>query len=114
MTYQIDNPHTTVQFKVRHLMIANIRGVFAKISGSVDYDPANANASTITAEIETASLATPDPGRDQHLKGPDFFDAEKYPKITFKSKSVSPAAAGFSVVGDLSLHGVTKEQTLTV
>jgi len=113
MTYQIDGTHTTVQFKVRHMMIANIRGVFAKVSGNVDYDEANPTASKVDVSIETTSLATPDPKRDEHLKGPDFFDAAAHPSITFKSKSVSKNGGGLSVVGDLSLHGVTKSVTFT-
>jgi polyisoprenoid-binding protein YceI len=114
MTYSIDAQHTTVQFKVRHLMIANIRGVFTKVSGSVTYDEASPTASTVDVTIETASLGTPDPARDAHLKGPDFFDAEKHPNITFKSKSVSKSGSGLSVAGDLSLHGVTKPITFAV
>src|SRR3977135_1370197 len=114
MTYSIDAQHTTVQFKVRHLMIANVRGVFTKVSGSVTYDEANPTASTVDVTIETGSVTTPDPARDAHLKGPDFFDVEKYPSITFKSKSVTKSGSGLSVAGDLSLHGVTKGVTFTV
>jgi polyisoprenoid-binding protein YceI len=114
MTYQIDAQHTTVQFKVRHLMIANVRGVFGKVSGSVDYDEANPTASTVEVAIETGSVATPDPARDAHLKGPDFFDVEKHPAITFKSKNVSKSGSGLSVLGDLSLRGVTKPVTFAV
>src|SRR5215467_1452507 len=114
MTYNIDPQHTTVQWKVRHLMIANIRGVFAKVSGSVDFDEATPTKSTAEVKIETGSIATPDPARDAHLKGADFLDSEKYPEITFKSKSVAAAGSGYKVTGDFSLHGVTKEVALNV
>src|SRR5262245_15851050 len=110
MTYQIDPQHTTIQFKVRHLMIANVRGVFGKFSGSVDFDPANPGASKLDLSIDVASVATPDPGRNEHLKGADFFNTAEFPDMTFKSKSVAAAGAGaYKVTGDLKLHGVTKE-----
>ena len=111
MTYEIDGTHTTVQFTVRHMMIANVRGVFSKVSGSVNYDEANPTASTVEVNIETGSVATPDAARNEHLKGADFFDAATHPKITFKSKSVTKSGSGLSVTGDLLLHGVTKPVT---
>ena len=114
MTYNIDNQHTTVQFKVRHMMIANVRGVFAKVSGSVTYDEAAPAKSSLEVSIESGSVSTPDADRNAHLKGADFFDAEKHPAITFKSKSVAASGAGFNVTGDLSLHGVTKQVTMAV
>jgi polyisoprenoid-binding protein YceI len=115
MTYQIDPQHTTIQFKVRHMMIANVRGVFGKFSGSVEFDPANPSASSIEVTIDVASIATPDQARNEHLKGADFFDAAKYPEIKYKSKSVSAASPeSFNVKGDLTMHGVTKEVEMRV
>jgi polyisoprenoid-binding protein YceI len=115
MNYTIDQQHTTIQFTVRHLMIANVRGVFSKFAGSVDFDPANPGATKVDISIETASVATPDAQRNEHLKGADFLNAEKYPAITFKSKSTSAAGTNaYNVTGDFSLHGVTKEITLNV
>jgi polyisoprenoid-binding protein YceI len=115
MNYQIDLQHTTIQFKVRHLMIANVRGVFGKFAGSVDFDPATAAASKVSIVIETASVGTPDAARNEHLKGADFFDAAQFPEIKFTSKSVAAAGAGaYNVTGDLSMHGVTKETVLKV
>ena len=115
MTYQIDNQHTTVQFKVRHLMIAYVRGVFAKFSGTVDFDPANPGASKVDVTVDATSLATPEAARNQHLQGADFFNTAAHPTIDFHSKSVSPAGAGaYAVKGDFTLLGVTKEITLNV
>lgn len=115
MTYQIDPQHTTIQFKVRHLMIANVRGVFGKFSGSVDFDPANVGASKFDVTIDVASIATPDAARNEHLKGADFFDAAKYAEIKYQSKSVTAAGSdSFNVTGDLTMHGATKEVALKV
>src|SRR6185369_8538514 len=107
-TYQIDTAHSAAQFKVRHMMIANVKGEFDKVSGTVNFDPANPAASTIDASIDVASISTRDEQRDAHLKSPDFFDVEKFPVITFKSKKVTATGGdSFTVVGDLTIHGVT-------
>ena len=114
-TYQIDPAHSAAQFKVRHMMIANVKGEFDKVSGTAVYDPANPAASSVEATIDVASISTRDEQRDTHLKSPDFFDVEKYPTITFKSKRVTSSGSdSFSVAGDLTIHGVTKEVTLNV
>jgi polyisoprenoid-binding protein YceI len=114
-TYQIDPAHSSAQFKVRHLMISNVKGEFDKIIGTVNYDPANPSASTVDATIEVASISTRDEQRDAHLKSPDFFDVEKFPTITFKSRKVTGTGGdSFTVAGDLTIHGVTKEVNLKV
>jgi polyisoprenoid-binding protein YceI len=114
-TYQIDPAHTSAQFKVRHMMIANVKGEFDKVSGTVNFDPANPSAASIEASIDVASISTRDEQRDADLKSPNFFDVEKYPAITFKSKKVTATSGdSFTVVGDLTIHGVTKEVDLTV
>src|SRR5579862_5653992 len=87
--YQIDPAHASAQFKVRHMMIANVKGEFDKIIGTVNYDPANPSASTVDATIEVASISTRDEQRDAHLKSADFFDVEKFPTITYKSRKVT-------------------------
>lgn len=113
--YQIDPAHTSAQFKVRHMMIANVKGEFDKVSGTVNFDPANPSASTIEASIEVASVSTRDEQRDTHLKSPDFFDVEKFPSITYKSRKVTATGGdNFTVVGDLTIRGVTKEVDLKV
>ena len=114
-TYQIDTSHTAAQFKVRHMMIANVKGEFDKITGTVSFDPANPSASSVDATIEVATISTRDEQRDGHLKSGDFLDVEKYPHITFKSKKVTASGAdSFNLVGDLTIHGVSKEVTLQV
>jgi polyisoprenoid-binding protein YceI len=85
------------------------------VGGSVNFDPANPSGSTVEATIEVASVSTRDEQRDAHLKSADFFDVEKFPSISFKSKRVTASGSdSFSVAGDLTIHGVTKEVTLNV
>jgi polyisoprenoid-binding protein YceI len=113
--YQIDAAHSAAQFKVRHMMIANVKGEFDKVTGTVNFDPANPAASTVEASIDVATISTRDEQRDGHLKSADFLDVEKYPTITFKSKKVTATGgASFTVLGDLTIHGVTKEVKLDV
>src|SRR5271167_4118188 len=92
--WQIDPNHTAAQFSVRHMGISTVRGAFTKVSGSVDYDPSNPAKTSIEATIETASVDTRVEMRDNDLRSPNYFDAAKYPTITFKSKSVQAAGAG--------------------
>lgn len=114
-TYQIDTAHTQAQFKVRHLMISNVKGEFHKVTGTVEYDEANPAASSINVTIDVNSISTRDPQRDAHLKSADFFDVAKFPAITFVSKGVVKSGAdSFEVVGDLTMHGVTKTIDLNV
>jgi len=114
MTYQIDPKHSAVRFKIRHMMIANVGGEFNTVSGTVDFDAAKPDQSRIDASIDVNSLHTGDPQRDGHIKGGDFFDAAKFPAITFRSAKVAAAGSGYKVTGELTLHGVTKEVTLSV
>ena len=109
MKYQIDPAHTHAQFKVRHLMVSNVKGDFDKVTGTVEYDEANHAASSIDITVDVASISTREPQRDAHLKSADFFDVEKYPTITFVSKGVVKSGENsFEVVGDLTLHGQTR------
>jgi polyisoprenoid-binding protein YceI len=113
-TYTIDSSHSSAQFSVRHLMISNVKGEFAKVAGSFVYDPNNPAATKIDATIDANSINTRDAKRDAHLRNPDFFDTAKYPTITFKSKQVGKSGARLQVKGDLTMHGVTKEVVLDV
>jgi len=114
-TWQIDPKHTTAQFSVRHLGISTVRGWFNKVSGSVQYDPANLAKTSIQATIDVASIDTRVEARDNDLRSPHFFDVEKFPTITFQSRKVEAAGAGkLKVAGDLTMHGVTKEVILDV
>lgn len=113
-TWTIDPAHSSATFSVRHLMITNVRGEFGKVSGSIGYDPASPESATAEATIEVGSISTRDAGRDTHLKSGDFFDVEKFPTITFKSKSVKKGGKGLEVTGDLTIKDATKEVVLTV
>ena len=114
-TYQIDPTHSCVQFQIRHLNIANIKGQFGKVTGAVDFDPANPGASKVDAAIDVDSVLTRDEKRDAHLKTGDFFNTEAHPTITFKSKQVTAGGPdSFTVTGDLTFRGVTKETALKV
>jgi polyisoprenoid-binding protein YceI len=114
-TWQLDPAHSAAQFAVRHNGISTVRGAFSKVSGTVQYDPADPAKTVIDVVIETVSIDTRVEARDKDLRSPNFFDVEKYPTITFKSKRVEPAGKGkLKVTGDLTIHGVTREVALEV
>ena len=114
-TFQIDPNHTAAQFSVRHMGISTVRGAFTKVSGSAQYDPSNPGKSSVEVTIDADSVDTRVTMRDNDLRSPNFFEVAKYPTITFKSKSVQSAGEGkLKIVGDLTIHGVTKEVTLDV
>jgi polyisoprenoid-binding protein YceI len=113
-TYEIDPAHTNAQFSVRHMMVANVHGQLGKVTGTVRYDKADLKTASVDVSIDVAGLDTHDPKRDAHLKSPDFFDVTKFPTVTFKSKRVEGTAGKLKLVGDLTLHGVTKEVVLDV
>jgi polyisoprenoid-binding protein YceI len=114
-TWQIDPVHTTVEFTVRHMMISNVRGLFTKVAGTITAkgnDPASVK---VEATIDTSSIDTRSADRDADLKSANFLDVAKYPTMTFRSKKIEPAGTGkWKMIGDLTLHGVTKEVTLDV
>jgi polyisoprenoid-binding protein YceI len=112
--YDIDSAHTAAQFSVRHLMVSNVRGIFKKVTGKVVYDEGNPSATVVQASIDVSTVDTGEPARDKHLKSPDFFDLDKFPTMTFVSRSASKTAEGLEVTGDLTLHGVTKPVVLHV
>ena len=113
--YEIDSSHSSASFKVRHLMVSNVRGEFRSVAGSVVIDEVDVTRSTVDVTIDATSIDTHDEKRDQHLRSADFFDVATYPTLTFKSKRVQAGkGGGLFVTGDLSLHGVTREVTLDV
>jgi polyisoprenoid-binding protein YceI len=114
-TWQIDPPHSSAQFSVRHMGISTVRGAFTKVSGNVQYEPSDLSKTSVDVTIDAASVDTRVEMRDNHLRSPDFFDVAKYPTLTFKSKRVELAGKGrLKVTGDLTIHGVTKTVVLDV
>ena len=114
-TWQIDPAHTHVAFAVKHLMIATVRGRFGDVAGTVIVPGDDFSRAQVEATIGVASIDTREPQRDGHLKSPDFFEVEKYPTMTFKSRRVEPTGHEddrSSLTGDLTMHGVTREIVL--
>ena len=113
-TYKIDNAHSTIAFKV-HQFISSVNGKFKQFSGTIDVDREHPERSSVNARIQVKSIDTGIRKRDDHLCGADFFNAEKYPEITFKSRSVKQTGPqSGDIVGDFTMHGVTKPITLHV
>ena len=110
--YAIDPAHSQVDFGIKHMGISTVHGRFAIKEGNIDLDPQNLTDSSVIATIDVTSVDTGVAQRDGHLRSPDFFDTAKYPTATFKSSKVAKAGEGYDVVGDLTLHGVTKPVTL--
>src|SRR5215831_19186451 len=109
-TWTIDPNHSSAQFTVRHMMISNVKGTFSKVSGTVQYDAADPTKSTVDATIDVSSVDTHQEARDRDLRSANFFDVEKYPTMTFKSKKIESAGSSkLKMTGDLTIHGVTKE-----
>jgi polyisoprenoid-binding protein YceI len=114
-TWQIDPNNSAAQFSVRHFGVATVRGGFTKMSGTAMYDPADPSKDSLEATIEASSIDTRVEMRDNDLRSAHFFDVQKYPTITFKSKQVKSAGpAKLQITGDLTIHGVTKEVLLDV
>ena len=113
-TWTIDPTHSSVEFSVRHLMISTVKGRFADVQGTVVLDEANPAASSADITVQVASIDTREPQRDTHLRSADFFDVEKYPKITFRSTPIDGTLEAFKLNGDLTIHGVTRPVTLDV
>jgi polyisoprenoid-binding protein YceI len=112
--WKIDPAHTQSNFTVRHLVISNVRGEFKNTTGTVRIDDQDLSRSSVEAVIDATTIHTREDKRDAHLRSPDFFDVEKYPKITFKSSKVEKAGDGYKVMGDLTMHGVTRPVVLDV
>jgi polyisoprenoid-binding protein YceI len=109
-TWQMDPDHSNIQFKIRHLMVSNVKGDFSKSKGVVTIDDKDITQLKVEVTIDAASVNTSHAKRDEHLRSPDFFDVARYPTITFISKKVMRTdTSRLKVIGDLTIHGVTKE-----
>ncbi len=113
-SWTIDPAHSTVEFKVRHLGVSNVHGTFAKLMGTVKWNEKELLKSSVEATVDCATVNTNESGRDTHLKGPDFFNVEKYPSMVFRSTSLTRADNKLFLNGDLTLAGVTKQVSLTL
>jgi polyisoprenoid-binding protein YceI len=114
-TWNIDAAHSVAEFKVKHMMISNVKGQFAKVSGTLHLDESELANSRVEAVIEASSIETRDPQRDAHLKSPDFFHVEKFPTLSFKSSRISLVRDGeLSAEGDLTIRGITRKATFSV
>jgi len=110
--YKIDGAHSHASFKVKHMMISTVEGRFGEVAGVVQFDEKDLTKSSVEATIKTASITTDNENRDKHLKSPDFFEVEKYPAITFKSKRIEKRGSNYVAIGDLTIKDVTKEVDL--
>lgn len=113
--WSVDQSHSHVEFAVRHLMIATVKGRFGVVRGTVHSDDADPAKGRVDIEIDVNSIDTREAQRDAHLKSADFFETEKYPHITFRSTRIEDARSDrFTLIGDLTMHGVTREVALDV
>jgi polyisoprenoid-binding protein YceI len=113
-TWNIDPAHSTAEFKVKHMMISNVKGQFTGVKGALSLDEANVTHSYVEASIDAASINTHEAQRDAHLKSADFFDVEKFPTLSFKSTRVAGSGGKLAVEGDLTIHGVTRKVVFAV
>lgn len=113
--WTIDPAHTSVTFGVRHMMVSTVRGEFQSVAGTVTWDPSRPESTTVEASLDVSSINTREAARDAHLKSADFFDAEKFPRIEFRSRTVSRIKDGvIEILGDLTIRDTTRLVTLEV
>ena len=113
--WAIDQAHSEISFKVKHLMISNVKGVFRKFSAAVSSDEEHPLTSDVKVTIDVASIETGDAGRDNHLRTSDFFHADEFPTIEFTGNSlVKVSGDEYNLIGNLTMRGVTKPVTLDV
>ncbi len=111
--WNLDPAHSSVEFAIKHMVVSTVRGRFSKFDANINLDEARPERSSVEAWIDLASIDTREPNRDNHLRSPDFFDVAQYPTMHFKSRDVQPKGNGqYKVVGDLTVHGVTREIVL--
>ena len=110
--WTVDAAHSTIGFSVPHLVVSEVEGKFKTYTAKALLDEADLTKSTVEFSADVASIDTGEAKRDEHLKSPEFFDAAKFPKLTFKSSKITKAGKGYKLKGELTIHGVTKEVTL--
>ncbi len=114
-TWNIDPVHSVAEFKVKHMMISNVKGQFTRVQGALALDETDLTNSQVEASIEAASINTRDAERDAHLKSADFFAVETFPTLSFKSRRIKRLGDGeLAVAGDLTIRGVTRNVVFTV
>lgn len=115
VTWKLDPAHSSAEFKVKHMMISNVKGTFSGLSGTLVEDTSDPTRSRVEARIDIGTISTGDAQRDAHLKSADFFHHEQHPHMTFKSTKVEKKSEGeYAVTGDLTIHGVSKQVTFAV
>lgn len=114
-TWKLDPAHSAAEFKVKHMMISNVKGQFTGLTGTLTWDESDITQSRVVAVIDAATVTTGDAQRDGHLKSADFFHVEKHPTLSFQSTAVKRTSDGeLEVTGELTVHGVTREVTFKV
>jgi polyisoprenoid-binding protein YceI len=114
-TWNLDPAHSIAEFKIKHMMITNVKGQFTSLTGVITIDESDVTRSRVEASIDAASIHTRTPERDAHLRSADFFDVEKFPKLTFTSTNIVRSGDDeLKVEGDLTIHGVTRKVTFKV
>ncbi len=112
--YTFDLSHSGISFQVRHMVVSKVRGTFDKWEGELELDESDLTQSRVRVSIDAASVNTREQKRDEHLRSADFFDVQKFPQLVFESTRMEKAGEGYRLVGNLSVHGVTKEVALEV
>jgi polyisoprenoid-binding protein YceI len=113
--WAIDPTHSSVDFSIRHMMIAKVKGSFNQFDATIEADPEDLTTADITFSVDTASVDTRNDDRDAHLRSADFFDVENHPKMTFKATKIVKTGDGeYDVTGDLTIRGVTRSETFKV
>jgi len=111
-TWTVDPAHSSANFTIRHMGVSNVHGSLGAIKGTVSYNEKDITKSAVEATIDANTIATGVDARDKDLKSANYFDVEKYPTLTFKSTSITNSGGKLQLIGDLTLHGVTKSVTL--
>ncbi len=113
-SWKIDPAHSGADFSIRHMGMTNVHGKFTNVNGSVTIDDKDFTKSSVDATVDVTTVDTGVAKRDAHLKSPDFFDVAKFPAMTFVSRKISGSGDEYHVIGDLTLHGVTRSVDLTM